>query len=54
MIVGTKQKDKNDARSFEEQISAVKNFYGIKNQRLENLLSEHLQERVQILGGDVS
>ena len=38
MIVGTKQKDKNNAESFREQINAVKEFYGIKEQRLEKLM----------------
>lgn len=38
MIVGTLQKKKPDAEKFEEQVRAIKDFYGIKEQRLENLL----------------
>ncbi len=38
MIVGTRQKKKPAAEKFDEQIKAIKDFYGIKEQRLENLL----------------
>ncbi len=38
MIVGTKMANKNDAKVLTEQIRAVKDFYGIKEQRLESLL----------------
>ena len=38
MIVGTLQKKKPDAEKFAEQVKAIKDFYGIKEQRLENLL----------------
>ncbi len=40
MIVGTKTPGKNDAEVLAEQIQAVKDFYGIKEQRLENLLQK--------------
>ena len=38
MIVGTKQKRKLDAEKIGEQIRSIKEFYGIKDQKLENLL----------------
>ena len=38
MIVGTKQKKKPDSARFDEEVKAIKDFYGIKEQRLENLL----------------
>ncbi len=38
MIVGTKQKKKPDAARFDEEVKAIKDFYGIKEQKLENLL----------------
>jgi SAM-dependent methyltransferase len=38
MIVGTKQKKKDDSEKIGEQINSIKDFYGIKEQRLENLL----------------
>ena len=38
MIVGTKQKKKPVAAKFDEEVRAIKDFYGIKQQRLENLL----------------
>ena len=38
MIVGTKQHKKVDAEQFDKQINAIKEFYGIKEQRLENLI----------------
>jgi SAM-dependent methyltransferase len=38
MIVGTKQSKTADLEKFGEQIKAIKDFYGIKEQRLENLL----------------
>ena len=38
MIVGTKQTSQVDSDKLETQISAIKNFYGIEQQRLENLL----------------
>ncbi|SMO84134.1 class I SAM-dependent methyltransferase [Solitalea koreensis] len=38
MIVGTKTKDKNNNTSVKEQISQLKNAYGIKEQQLETLL----------------
>ncbi len=39
MIVGTKHERKIDAEKTNEQIQAVKDFYGIKEQRLDTLLS---------------
>ena len=39
MIVGTKQKKMPDAAKFDEQVKAIKDFYGIKEQRLENLIN---------------
>jgi SAM-dependent methyltransferase len=41
MIVGTKQNKKPDAAKFDAEIKAIKDFYGIKEQRLENLLSNN-------------
>jgi len=38
MIVGTRQKKKPDADRFDDEIGAIKDFYGIREQRLENLL----------------
>jgi len=38
MIVGTRQKKKPDDAKFDEEVKAIKDFYGIKEQRLENLL----------------
>lgn len=38
MIVGTLQKKTPDAEKFAEEVKAIKDFYGIKEQRLENLL----------------
>ena len=38
MIVGTKQKKNPDAARFADEVKAIKDFYGIKEQRLENLL----------------
>lgn len=38
MIVGTLQKKKPDEEEVIEQVKAIKDFYGIKEQRLENLL----------------
>lgn len=38
MIVGTRQKKKPDGAKFEEQVKAIKDFYGIKEQRLEKLI----------------
>lgn len=43
MIVGTKQNKKPDAEKFDEQVKAIKDFYGIKEQRLENLIKSHLK-----------
>jgi hypothetical protein len=40
MIVGTKQKKKPDAARFDEEVKAIKDFYGVKEQRLEKLLTE--------------
>lgn len=39
MIVGTKQKKEADTEKLNEQIQAIKNFYGIESQKLESLLS---------------
>lgn len=39
MIVGTRQKKKPDAEKFDAEVKAIKDFYGIKEQRLENLLN---------------
>ncbi len=38
MLVGTKLAEKTDIQEVENQISEIKTFYGIKEQRLENLL----------------
>ncbi|MCD9189270.1 MAG: SAM-dependent methyltransferase [Pyrinomonadaceae bacterium] len=38
MIVGTKQAKKDDTEKIAEQINSIKDFYGIKEQRLESLL----------------
>jgi len=38
MIVGTKQNKNVDAEKINAQIQSIKDFYGIKEQRLENLL----------------
>lgn len=38
MIVGTKQTKTSDTEKISEQINSIKNFYGIKEQRLEVLL----------------
>ncbi len=40
MIVGTLQKKKADEEKIDEQIKAIKEFYGIKEQRLESLINE--------------
>ncbi len=40
MIVGTKHSKETDAEKFDEQIMAIKEFYGIENQKLERLLSK--------------
>ncbi len=39
MIVGTLQKKMPDAEKFDAEIQAIKNFYGIKEQRLESLMN---------------
>lgn len=39
MIVGTKQSENVEQIVFDEQIAEIKRFYGIENQRLENLLN---------------
>ncbi len=39
MIVGTRHKKNVDVASFDAQIQAIKSFYGIEQQRLENLLT---------------
>lgn len=45
MLVGTRTAGKPDAEKLDEQIRAIKDFYGIKEQRLEKLLeSEHQSE----------
>ena len=38
MIVGTRQKNTANAEKLDEQIDSIKDFYGIKEQRLEGLL----------------
>jgi hypothetical protein len=38
MIVGTLQRGAPDAAKFDAQVQSIKDFYGIKEQRLENLL----------------
>ena len=40
MLVGTKVENKGEADKFESQITEIKEFYGIKEQRLENLLNQ--------------
>ncbi|MBS1793051.1 MAG: SAM-dependent methyltransferase [Acidobacteria bacterium] len=39
MIVGTRQKKKPDPAKFDAEIDAIKQFYGIREQRLETLLN---------------
>ena len=39
MIVGTRAAKKADTENLEKQIQSIKDFYGIKEQRLENLLT---------------
>jgi hypothetical protein len=39
MIVGTRTNAKNDVKNLDEQISAIKDFYGIREQRLEILVN---------------
>ena len=39
MIVGTKHERKVETEKLDEQIRSIKNFYGIEQQRLENLLT---------------
>ncbi len=39
MIVGTRHEKNVEAEKINEQIQSIKNFYGIKEQRLENLLT---------------
>ena len=46
MIVGTKQSKPSDTEKFDEQIRAIKDLYGINEQRLESLLSERTRPRV--------
>ncbi len=41
MIVGTKQSKNADTEQFDEQINSIKDFYGIKEQRLEKLLENY-------------
>ncbi|MDQ3635385.1 MAG: SAM-dependent methyltransferase [Acidobacteriota bacterium] len=41
MIVGTRTAQKIDTKNLENQIQAIKEFYGIKNQHLENLLNSN-------------
>ena len=40
MIVGTRQNKKDDAEKISEQIKSIKDFYSIKEQRLEKLLDQ--------------
>jgi len=40
MIVGTRQQKKPDAEKFDDEIKAIKAFYGIETQRLEKLLEK--------------
>lgn len=40
MIVGTKQTKKDDTEKISEQINSIKDFYGIKEQRLEKLIAD--------------
>lgn len=42
MIVGTKQKKEAEIEKLGEQINSIKDFYGIKEQKLENLLETQL------------
>lgn len=41
MLVGTKQEKKVNTENVSEQINQIKEFYGIKEQRLEKLLNSH-------------
>jgi SAM-dependent methyltransferase len=47
MLVGTKTENKADAEKINEQIQAIKNFYGIKEQRLEKLLATEPQTEAE-------
>jgi hypothetical protein len=40
MLVGTRQTKKANAEKFDEQVKAIKDFYGIQEQRLENLIND--------------
>ncbi|HQU84226.1 MAG TPA: SAM-dependent methyltransferase [Pyrinomonadaceae bacterium] len=40
MIVGTKQTKTSDTEKISEQINSIKDFYGIKEQRLEKLIAD--------------
>jgi SAM-dependent methyltransferase len=40
MIVGTRQNKKDDAEKISEQIKSIKDFYSIKEQKLEKLLEQ--------------
>ena len=40
MLVGTRHEKNIDAKKLNRQIQTIKNFYGIKQQRLENLLAD--------------
>ena len=43
MIVGTKTAKQNESEKLDEQIQAIKNFYEIKEQRLETLMHKTLE-----------
>ena len=46
MIVGTKQEKVKDAEKLDEQINSIKDFYGIKEQKLESLIKQSRSPRV--------
>ena len=39
MLIGTKHEKKIDVESYSKQLAAIKEFYGIKEHRLESLLA---------------
>ncbi len=49
MIVGTRTERKIDEQKFDTQIKSIKEFYGIKEQKLEKLLENFTKKSVEIL-----
>ena len=44
MIVGTKENKPPDTEKLDEQINSIKDFYGIKDHKLENLIKKNRQD----------